>query len=121
MIIQIARHGEDKFALFPSEDEMADPAFFSQISHILLGNHPHSDLLLQPVGLGTDFSKAKATHYIYICFYSLPKNLVSWVGSIQQHLPPNYWVVGGLDPVTAFLAKPQIGTLTLISVACAKK
>lgn len=112
-IIQIDRTEQNRFALFPTESEMTDPAFFSQICHIMLGNHPASQKLLYPVEPGTALAKSGVTNFIYIAFFTLPFDTTAWIKSIAEHLPPNLLIVGGSFLLTNVkLAEPQEGSFT---------
>ena len=117
-IVQINRDGP-KLALFLSEVQLNYPPVFSQISHILVGNHEKSPKLLHPVDVRSGFQRDGATHRLYICFASRPTDLVKWLHELQEYLPGQYRLLGGDSYIFLGLPEPQEGFIDGICIAIA--
>lgn len=117
--LHIHRSQGNRLAILPREDQMASPAFFTQICHILMGNHPLSATVLYPVEPGTSLSQVGASRFLYLCFYTLPESIAKWIYGIERFLPPNYGLVGGGSLMQVALAIPQVGSFPAICLGVA--
>jgi len=112
-----------QLALVLRPGQVSDTGFAVQVVHLLMGNHPEADRLLNhEIKPGTVLEQMGAKNFLTVCSFSeSPSDLVEFGKLLNRFAPMGMKVVLGGGGIESWrLAEPQSGSVYGVAIAMVK-